>query len=129
MQEFLRFLGLALGAAVMIMAVKGAHKQMGAVFSVACGAALLILLTDKLQEAVHVFGDIASLAALEEEKTALIIRVLGISLLCEFAARACRDAGEEGIAMRVELGGKVMLLSMSLPLLQEITQVIVGMTQ
>ena len=129
MQEFLRFLGLALGAAVMIMAVKGAHREMGAVFSMACGAALLMLLTDKLQEAVHAFDNMAALAALEEEKTALIIRVLGVSLLCEFAARACRDAGEEGIAMRVELGGKVMLLSMSLPLLGEITQVIVGMTQ
>lgn len=129
MEGFSRFLGLAAGGAVLGMTVRGAHKEMGAVVSLACGAMLFLLLGDKLREAVGAFQDMAQLAAIDENKTALILRVLGISLLSEFAAQACRDAGENGIALRVELGGKVMLLTLSLPLLQEITQLILEMTK
>lgn len=129
MDAFLKFLALAAGAAVLSMTVRSAHKEMGAVFSLFCGAALLMMLTDKLAEAIAVFGDIAALADVSAGQTALIMKVLGISMLAEFAAQACRDAGEEGIALRVEMGGKLMLVLLSLPVLQEITQLISGMTQ
>lgn len=129
MEGFFRFLGLAAGGAVLGMTVRSAHKEMGAVVSLACGAMLFLLLGDKMREAVGAFRDMAELAAIDNGKTALILRVLGISLLSEFAAQACRDAGENGIALRVELGGKVMLLTLSLPLLREITQLILEMTK
>ena len=128
MAEFLKFLGIAAGMAVVAMTVRSAHKQMGAVFSLLCGAALLLLLVNQLSQAVNAFRDMAQLAELGDAHTKLILKVLGVSLLGEFAAEACRDAGEESLALRVELGGKVMLVVMSLPLLQEIVQLIVGMT-
>lgn len=128
MQAFFRFLGIAAGAAVLGMTVRSAHREMGAVFSLACGAALFLLLADKLREAVAAFGEMAQLSQLSEGHTALILKVLGIAVLAEFAAQACRDAGEEGIALRVEMGGKLMLITLSLPVLEEITRLILGLT-
>ena len=36
----------------------------------------------------------------------------------DFAAQTCRDAGEEGLAMKTELAGRVMLLTLALPAMQ-----------
>lgn len=128
MADFFRFLALAAGMAVIAMTVRSAHREMGMVFSLLCGAALMLLIVDQLSQAADAFGDMAQLAQIGNEKIHVILKVLGVSLLGEFAAQACRDAGEESLAMRVELGGKIMLVVLSLPLLQEIITLIVSLT-
>ena len=128
MEMFGRFMGMAAACALLSMTVRGAHKEMGAVFSLLCGAVLVLLLTDRIRETVDAFHEIAELSKLTGEQSALILKVMGVSLLTEFAAQSCRDAGEEGIALRVELGGKLMLIVLALPLLKEITDLIAEMT-
>ena len=44
--------------------------------------------------------------------------IQGISLLTDFAAQTCRDAQEDGLAMKVELAGRVMLIALALPVMQ-----------
>jgi len=129
MDAFFRFAALATGLAMIALTLRSVHKEMGAVFAVLAGAALMVLLLGKLQEAVRALRDIADDAMLKEGQTALILRVLGVATLAEFAAQACRDAGEEGIALRVELGGKVMLAVLSMPLLTELSRIILELTK
>lgn len=128
MTEFWRFLGIAAAAAAMTMTLRSAHREMGAALAVVCGAVLLMLLTEKLGQAVGVLTALAQRAAIEGEHAEGIVKALGISLAAEFAAQACRDAGEEGIALRVEMGGKLMLAVLAMPLLEEIAQVIMELT-
>lgn len=128
MDAFLKFLSLAFGVAMLAMTVRSAHGGMGAVFSLSCGAVLLLLVTQRLGQVIEAFYQLSALVPVGQEHIALILKVLGVSMLSEFAAQACRDAGEEGIALRVELGGKVMLLTLSLPLLEKIAQLIVDLT-
>lgn len=51
---------------------------------------------------------------------ALPIKALGILLLTEVTASLCRDAGESGIAAGVEMAGKLEILLLCLPLLDEL---------
>ena len=45
---------------------------------------------------------------------------LGLSLLVTVCADFCRDMGENGIATKLEMGGKGALLCLSIPILEEI---------
>lgn len=128
MDGFFRFMALAAGMAVIALTLRGAHKEMGAVFAVIAGAALMVLLLEKLREAVDALCGIAQNASLDAGHIGMLLRVLGVSMLAEFAAQACRDVGEEGIALRVELGGKVMLAVIAMPLLTEISSIILDLT-
>ena len=47
--------------------------------------------------------------------------------MAQFAADACRDAGESALASRVELAGKMAVVLLSLPLFGEITSVALGL--
>jgi len=129
MEDALRFLALSVGASVIALTVRGAHKEMGAVFSIAAGAVIALLLLDKLREVVSLLSDMAKHAQMENAHVAVILKVLGISFLTEFSAQVCRDAGEGGIALRVELGGKLMLVLVSLPMLQKMIQIILELTE
>ena len=50
----------------------------------------------------------------------LLVKALGIALLTQGCADICRESGEGGAASTVELTGKVEILLLCLPLLEEI---------
>ena len=46
----------------------------------------------------------------------------------DFAAQTCRDASEEGLALKVETAGRVMLLSLSLPVMRTLLSQILSLS-
>ena len=49
-----------------------------------------------------------------------LIKALGIAIITHICATVCRDTGEGSIATYVELGGKIEIVILSLPLIREI---------
>ncbi len=49
-----------------------------------------------------------------------IIKALIVSMLCQFTAEICRDFGENSVASKVELGGKAVIIYLSIPLIKEV---------
>ena len=54
----------------------------------------------------------------------ILLKASGIALLTGTASDLCRSSGEEAIASKVELLGKCELLALSLPLLQELFELV-----
>lgn len=50
----------------------------------------------------------------------LMLRALGICVLCRICSDICRDCGQAGIAGAVESAGKLLLVLMAMPLIEEI---------
>ena len=48
----------------------------------------------------------------------------GIAILSEFAISICKDVGESAIANKVEIGSKVIIISMSIPIIYQLLEVI-----
>ncbi|MBQ7336430.1 MAG: hypothetical protein IJW92_08165 [Clostridia bacterium] len=55
-----------------------------------------------------------------EEYAEILIKALGIAILTQCCAEICRESGENSIAGGVELTGKVEILLLCLPLMEEI---------
>ena len=81
----------------------------------------------------YVFGDsvgvISAAKALFErtevsDASGTLFRALGICLLTQMASDACRDVGEQAMAAKAELVGKVFLLMLTLPLLENVAQMV-----
>lgn len=49
-----------------------------------------------------------------------LLKSLGIAVITHICATVCRDTGEGGVAGYVELGGKIEIIILSLPLIREI---------
>jgi stage III sporulation protein AD len=49
-----------------------------------------------------------------------LAKALIIAMLCQITAEICRDFGETSIASKVELGGKVAIIYLSIPLIKEV---------
>ena len=49
-----------------------------------------------------------------------IMKALGIGIIAETTSAICRDNGASSIASKVEFGAKLLILSLSLPIVKEI---------
>lgn len=59
----------------------------------------------------------------------ILLKVLAISFLTQFSSDTCIDAGQTSLASKIEIAGKVLILSASLPLLKEIINIIVSLVR
>lgn len=55
----------------------------------------------------------------------LILKMVGITYLCELGTQVCKDTGQGAIATQVELFGKIMVLITGLPILLAIIESLV----
>lgn len=55
----------------------------------------------------------------------LILKMVGITYLCEFGTQVCKDVGQGAIASQIEMFGKVMVLVTGLPIVLAIIEQIV----
>ncbi|MBQ8312344.1 MAG: stage III sporulation protein AD [Clostridia bacterium] len=116
--DVLRMAGMSMASAVAVILLRRMRPEMGLTAALAAG---ILLLTMAMPMVAQVIGGITSIAQTGGVKSSYLtqlLKVAGISLLMDFAAQTCRDAGEEGLAMKTELAGRVMLLTLALPAMQ-----------
>lgn len=56
----------------------------------------------------------------------ILLKIVGITYLSEFASALCRDAGFSAVGGQVELAGKLTIMALSLPILLALVEVIEG---
>jgi len=114
-----QLVGAALTAVFFIMLIGRDKMSLGLPISL---AASLLLLGAAVAQLVPVVEYMTSLGEGTEfaPYIGILLRALGIGLVCDTTADICRDAGETAIAGKVELLAKVQILVICLPLLQRI---------
>lgn len=110
--------GFSVGSAVVVLLLRRTRPEMGLTAALAAGALLLTLALPMVQQVVGGISSMAEIGGVKSSYLSQLLKVAGISLLMDFAAQTCRDAGEDGLAMKTELTGRVMLLSLALPAVQ-----------
>jgi len=89
----------------------------------------LVIFAYAVQLLQVILGQVESLRSfLEGSGTYLgtLLKVIGITYLCEFAAGICRDAGYSAISGQIEVFGKLTVLFAGMPILFAVIEYIQG---
>ena len=54
----------------------------------------------------------------------LLVRLIGITYICEFAANLCRDSGYSALSNHIELFGKVSIMVASFPVIKTMVEML-----
>lgn len=124
--DIARWVGLGIGAAVLYAVLREARPEMAAVLSLAAGTVLMLGVLGGVQEVTAAMRSLSGRVGLEGTYVSTLLRVIGIAYMAQFGAQACRDAGAGGIADKVELCGKVAVLSIAAPVVVSLMDVVTG---
>lgn len=64
---------------------------------------------------------------LDMEYVALLMKIIGVTYLSEFASSLCRDAGYSAVAGQIELVGKLTILTIGMPIVLALFELMVDM--
>lgn len=122
--EILKIIGIGLIALIIIVMLKQYKPEFVIYVSLIAGALILFIVVDKLTGIINLLQSLASKASINTEFLTLLIKITGIAFLSEFAVSICKDAGEGAIANKMEIGAKIIIISMSIPIISSLLEII-----
>lgn len=82
------------------------------------------MIMDKIGAIIDLLTTLSNKTAINNEFLILLIKITGIAFLTEFTVSICKDTGETAIANKVDLGGKVLIISISIPIIASLLETI-----
>ena len=122
--EIIRIGGIALISLIIIILLKQYKKEFAIYISLLAGVLILLLVMDKFEGIIELISSIASKSSINTEFISLILKITGIAFLAEFAVSICNDSGETAIANKIEIGSKIIIISMSIPILSSLLELV-----
>ena len=122
--EIITIIGIGLIALIIIILLKQYKPEFAVYVSLIAGALILMLAIDKLAGIISLLQSLANKASINTEFLTLLIKITGIAFLSEFAVSICKDAGEAAIASKMEIGAKLIIISMSIPIISSLLEII-----
>ena len=120
----IKIIGVGLIALIIIIIVKQYRPEFTMYVSVAAGIIILLLVMDKLSSIIDLLTNLANKTSINNEFIFLLIKITGIAILTEFASSVCKDSGETAIASKVDMGGKIIIIAMPIPIIASLLETI-----
>lgn len=123
--DIIKIIGVGLIAVIMIIILKQYKPEFTVYISICAGAIILGMVMTRLSAIIQLLTDLSNKISDSNGFLTILIKITGIAFLTEFAVSICKDVGESAIASKVDLGGKVIIISMSVPIISELLETIV----
>ena len=125
--EIVQIVAFGIVSVVLLVLLRQQRPELAIQLALIAGVAIFALIIPKLFLILEVLRDLASQAGIAPAYTTSVLKIVGIAYIADFGGQICRDAGENAIASRVELAGKVMILLVALPIIRGILDLITSL--
>ena len=122
--EIIKIIGIAFIALIIIIMLKQYRPEYAIFISILTGILILFLVMDRLTGIINLIESIQDKFSINTQFIALLIKITGIAFLSEFAISVCKDSGEAAIASKIEIGSKIIIISMSVPIISSLLEII-----
>ena len=123
--DIIKIIGIEFIAVIIIVILKQYRPEFAIYASILAGVLILALASDTLSGIIDMIQSISNKTNINNDFLIILIKITGIAILTEFAVSICKDAGESAIASKVDVGGKILIISLSIPIINALIDTIV----
>lgn len=125
--EILKIVGFALISLILIMVIREQRKDIALILSIVAGIFILIFAVNKLDEVINLLNALAEKSGINKEFFSIVLKVTAISYLVEIARSICVDSKESALGEKIEIAGKLMIISISIPIITSLLNLLSDM--
>ena len=115
--DIIKIIGIAFITVIFTIILKE-YKKDFAIYAVIIGGSLILFYSmETISSIINFINTLSNKSNISSEFIKLLIKITSISILIEFAVSICKDCGENAIAQKLDLGGKAIVISMSIPVI------------
>ncbi|WP_069649475.1 stage III sporulation protein AD [Caloranaerobacter ferrireducens] len=122
--EIVQIVGIGIIATILAVLLKQEKPEISLQISIITGLIIFIFVISKLSYVIKVLSSLAQRIDIDFIYFSTILKIIGIAYIAEFGAQISRDAGEETIASKIELAGKILIMALSIPILLAVLDLI-----
>ena len=115
--DIIKIIGLGILGTFSALLVKEVKPWAAVAVSIATAVTVLFSQMTNFSYCISVINEVSGRLNIKNEHIGTIIKMIGVAYLSEFGAEVCRDAGEAAVASKIELAGKVIIVTFSFPVL------------
>lgn len=116
----------AVVAALIAIKVREVNAACSVVLSAAACVMLMYFVVDRFNRIAGYVDRITGYVSVNIVYVDIILKMIGIAYICQFATDICRDAGYGAIASQIEICGKVSLMLLGMPVLMSVIDLVVS---
>lgn len=114
--DIFKVIGIGLIATATAVVLKPQKPEISMQIAILAGTIIFIFMLTKLASVIELINTFAYKAGIESSFLSTIVKITGIAYVTEFAASICRDSGESALASKVEFAGKVIIITLAVPI-------------
>lgn len=119
----------AITSVILLVTLKPKNGEIALMLGI---SASVIILLKVFSQAVSVLDTVNKIVAVSNIGTSyvvILLKVIGICIITEFAVNTCKDAGSLALSNNVSLAGKIMVTITALPLYNDILNTVMSIAE
>ncbi len=125
MEDIVKIIGVGLLAVIIIIILKQYRPEFAIYASMIAGMIILFLVIDKLAGVINLLTNLSNKASINTQFLSVILKITGIAILIEYATSISKDSGEIAVANKIELGGRIVIIAISIPIISSLLETII----
>ena len=114
-------------SAVLAITLKKQSPEIALIITIAATVLIFLMVLPMLTQAIGVLTNVGAMLDGGMQYVSLALRVIGVAYMAELGASVCADAGETAIATKIDLGGRVIIMVLAMPVVVDIIGVVLGL--
>lgn len=123
--DIFKIVSIGILTCIVAIIVKQIRPEFYIVIVISGGIIVFLMLVEQLKTLLDYFLTIFTKVNLDYSVFILILKVLGVSYLTEFAQGICVDSGNSSIGEKILIGGKIIILCLALPIITNLLNMII----
>ena len=119
---------LAVVAVIIMVMLKPKNGEIALMLGLSCSVIVLFTVLSQASAVIDTLNSIIAASQISTSYVVILLKVIGICLITEFAVNTCKDAGSQSLANNVSLAGKIMVTVTALPLYSDILNTVLSLT-
>ena len=111
-------------ASIAAMKIKSIRPEIGLAIGLISSLILAMYGLKEMKQILDVFETIRSYSGISKSYFQILLKLIGISFLCEFASNICKDSGQATIGKQIEFIGKLSILVVSIPIFRTLFETV-----
>jgi len=122
--DIVKMVFIGISAMLLALQFKGYKAEYSSYISIAASIIIIGFAVSRLKVIIDGITVLSGYISINKDYIGVLIKVIGIAYICEFASNLCKDAGYSSIASQIEMVGKLSILVMSMPILMSLLETI-----
>ena len=124
MLELIKVMILGIIVSMLVVFLKQVKPEYSLLCLIIGSVVILLYILSYMTKIFIFFQDIIEKTGISYSIFVTMLKIIGLGYLIEFSANVCRDSGNNSIADKVVLAGKIMIFVISMPIISNLFEMI-----